>query len=163
MGNSLKNLGENPSSRRKHSPSNSVSHPGKLDVNNLEYGEDSLEPKFAGKSSLSNNVEFRRNSSDSGYNSSGKFYETPTDSSVSDRLQRVDLNDNKLCGKSDYSQLNKTKSGDITLPPCKPELRKTPSYARFNIKTSLEFDNPKPRSYVNDRLNLPKSVSSSAC
>ena len=157
MGNiSLKNIGENSSSRTNYSPSNIVSHRQKL--RNFEYGVGSPEPKFAGKSShhspsvvKNNNFENRRNSSDSGYNSSGKLCEPPTETNLSNGLQRVGLsNYNKSCGKSDYSQ-SKSGTTDIKLPCCS---KTTPSSGRSSS------NNPKPRSY--DRLTSPKSVSSVA-
>ena len=146
LGNILKNIGENSSSRTNYSSSNSVSHRPKL-----ERYFDSSEPKFAGKSShytppiLNNNFESRRNSSDSGYNSSGKFCEPRTETSLSNGLQRVDFNDNKSCGKSDHGQFNGSSNST------------TPSSGRSPSKTSPDFYNPKPRSYVNDRLTSPKS------
>ena len=169
MGNSLQMREKSPQSRRKYSSSNSVSH-------NFEHGVDSSDPiKFAGKSSydtsstLNSNVKVRRNSSDSGYNSSGKVTcETRTETSLPNRLQRLNLDDNKSCGKSYiYSQFSKNKSCTSVLPSYKPELYKPTessgrSSSRSSSRTSLDLDNTKPRSYVNDRSKLTKSVSSTA-
>jgi hypothetical protein len=179
MGNiSLKTVTEKSPIRRKSSSSNSVSRQGKLS-DYFEHGVVSSDPKFAGKSSydttLNTNDKLRRNSSDSGYNSSGKVCETRTGTGLSNGLQRLNLYDNKSCGKSDYSQINKNKpfTSDCTsLSPNKPELcknttssgsRKIVSGSRSSSRTSLDLDNTKPRSYVNDRSILPKSVSIENC
>ncbi len=170
MGNSLQMREKSPHNWRKYSSSSSVSR-------NFEHGVDSSDPiKFAGKSSydtsstLNSNVKVRRNSSDSGYNSSGKVTcETRTETSLPNRLQRLNLDDNKSCGKSYiYSQFSKNKSCTSALiPSYKPELYKPTessgrSSSRSSSRTSLDLDNTKPRSYVNDRSILTKSVSSTA-
>ncbi|CAB3977798.1 Ubiquitin carboxyl-terminal hydrolase 2 [Paramuricea clavata] len=178
MGNiSLKTVTEKSPIRRKSSSSNSVSRQGKRS-DNFEHGVVSSDPKFAGKSlydpTLNTNDKLRRNSSDSGYNSSGKVCETRTGTGSSNGLQRLNLYDNKSCGKSDYSQIinkNKPYTSDCTsLSPNKPELCKNTAVSgsreilpgRSSSRTSLDLDNTKPRSYVNDRSILPKSPMSAS-
>lgn len=84
MGNTLKNArAMSPVGRHSSSSNSVISRNSKLG-DNFEYGGESSVPKFAGKShdttsTLNGSVKPRRNSSDSGYNSSGKACETGID------------------------------------------------------------------------------------
>ena len=177
MGNTLKNTRAMPPVGGYSSSSNSViSRNSKLSDNFECEGEPSV-VKFAGKShdttsTLNGSVKLRRNSSDSGYNSSGKACETGIDARLSGEIQRANLH-NTPCGNNNYDQFSKNKSSthncESSLPPSFNKLerrnlsvncgRKETSSGRSSRQTSLDLENTKPRSYVSD-TRTSKSVSS---
>lgn len=178
MGNALKTVRTKSPVRRTSSSSNSVSRNSKLS-DKFEYGGGSSVPRFAGKShdstsptsTVNSGLKLRRNSSDSGYNSSGKVCETQIETRLSDGLQRVNLH-NTSCGNNNYGQFSKNRSSTSNydsslLSPNKLE-RSKPSVScggketiagRSSRQTSLDLENTKPRSYVSDTSVLSKSVS----
>ena len=172
MGNSHKILREASPMRRRSSPSivssNSESQQAKLN-NYSEYRSGfSSEPKFAGKSSHDNtakssNGNLRRNSSDSGYNSSGKACETRHESDLSNGLQLHSVNNNKSCSKNEHSKLtegNSYRTGSTISPSRTPEYykhttgietRESVLSGRSSSRTNLDFNTSRSRSYTNDR------------
>lgn len=164
MGNTLK--GGQSSIQRIPSSSNSVSCRGKRSdslENEVVSHEKPVEKSSynSSTSALNTDVKLRRNSSDSGYNSSGKIgVDTPTEkryinSIYPDGLQRVE---SKAC---DYSKFSRKTSYTRDHPPLPSDncesLYKHPT--RSSRRTSLDCDPSKPGSYVNDsRLTSVKSV-----
>lgn len=145
MGNELRRE-RSSSFNKKSTLSNSACRHGRIEK--FEFGvASSASSKFpvdsADDSSLKNNdITFRRNSSDSGYNSSGKACESRNGiRELSNDFQRIKLNDNKLCSNSTYKSKNNGQLG----------YREEQFVAvRSNRKTSLSLDISKP-SYVYDR------------
>ena len=176
MGNTLKNTKAMSPVGRYSSSSNSVISRNSKLSDNFECGGESSVVKCAGKShdttsTLNGSVKLRRNSSDSGYNSSGKACETGIDARFSGEIQRANLHTS--CGNNNHAQFSKNKSSthncESSLPPSSNNLerhnlsvncgRKEASSGRSSRKTSLDLENTKPRSYVRDTCTS-KSVSS---
>lgn len=149
MGNNLKSTGGRVSTatgRRHSSASSSVSHEGRpVHADNFK----SRSPQFAGKSSNSTTTlkAIRRNSSDSGYNSSGKGYEPRSNNVVKDPLN---LRDDKY-SKSGYSEPDT--NVNFSSKPETYQVTATSGSRRF------ELDSKKSNSYFTDRSMLPISVS----
>ena len=178
MGNAPKTARTKSPVRRSSSSSNSVSRNSKL--MKFEFGSGSSVPNFAGKSqdsasttsTLNGSVKLRRNSSDSGYNSSEKACEAQIETGLSDGLQRVNLH-NTSCGSSNYGQFSRNKTSTYNydspfilstnkLERSKPSVScgsKETLTGRSSRQTSLDLENTKPRSYVSDTSILSKSVS----
>ncbi|XP_028408369.1 ubiquitin carboxyl-terminal hydrolase 2-like [Dendronephthya gigantea] len=155
MGNTLRSTGgraPTATGRRHSSALSSVSH---KDTLNFENGSDL--PQFAGKSSnstsiLSSNYIPRRNSSDSGYNSSGKGYEPRGEPALTNKLQPLNIQDCNKLGKSDYSQLKSHRN-------FKPETYQGTDTSGCRSR-SLDLNYRRSTSYVTDRSMLPRSPTS---